>query len=77
MIYTIEDYGLKYKVLIDNINSINLTKNLVHYSRTKHSEIKHHFVRDHIVNGNIDLQNVESKFNIVDILINPLIERII
>jgi len=35
----------------DNISEINLTKNPVMHSRTKHIEIKHHFVKDHINKG--------------------------
>ena len=29
-------------ILCDNTTAINLTKNLVHHSRTKHIDIRHH-----------------------------------
>ena len=32
----------------DNTNAINLSKNPIFHSRTKHIEIIHHFFRDHV-----------------------------
>lgn len=74
---TRKDYKLHYKkvqVLIDNISSINLTKNHVHHSMTEHIEVKDHFVREHIANSDLKFKYVESKSNIADIFTNPLIE---
>ena len=78
MIHTLEDYGFSYKklqVLCDNISTINLTKNPVHHSRTKHIEVKHHFIRDHVAKGDIVLNYVESKSNLADIFTKPLPEN--
>jgi len=50
----LEDFGLKVSkvpLLCDNTSAINLTKNQIQYSRTKHIEIHHHFIRDHVNNG--------------------------
>ena len=33
------------KIMCDNISAINLSKNHIQHSRTKHIEIKHHFLR--------------------------------
>lgn len=30
----------------DNVSAINISKNLVHHSLTKHKDIRHHFIRD-------------------------------
>ena len=30
----------------DNISAINISKNSVQHSKTKHIEIRHHFIRD-------------------------------
>jgi len=52
--YQLSDFGLnlsKIPLLCDNTSAINLTKNPVQHSRTKHIEIRHHFIRDHIMNG--------------------------
>jgi len=45
------DYDLKLgcvPIKCNNIGAINLTKNLVLHSRTKHIDIQHHFLRDHV-----------------------------
>ena len=75
--HTLKDFNLNLtnvKVLIDNISSINLTKNSVHHSRTKHIEIRHHFIRDHVTKGDIELKYIESKSNLADIFTKPLPE---
>ncbi|XP_074574593.1 secreted RxLR effector protein 161-like [Curcuma longa] len=78
MMHTLKDYELNYtnvKVLCDNMSTINLTKNPVHHSRTKHIEIKHHFIRDHVARGDIELNYIESKSNLADIFTKPLPEN--
>ena len=60
--------------MIDNISSINLTKNPIQHSRTKHIEVKHHFIREHVANGNIKLEYIKSKSNLADIFTKPLPE---
>ena len=58
------DYNLSYEhipLLCDNISTINLTRNLVLYSRTKHLEIRHYFIHEHDQNGNIDVCYVKSE----------------
>lgn len=42
--------------MCDNTNAINLSKNPVLHSRTKHIEIKHHFLHDHVQIISTDLQ---------------------
>jgi len=47
----LEDYNIFLKHIpmkCDNTSAINLTKNPIMHSRTKHIEIRHHFLRDHI-----------------------------
>jgi len=42
------DYGVKLvkvPLYCDNTSSINLTKNSIQHSKTKHIEIKHYFIR--------------------------------
>ena len=59
----LENYGIKLnKIFIkyDNISSINLTKNLMQHSRTKHIGVRHHFIRDHVQNGNVLLDFVST-----------------
>ncbi|GJZ75976.1 hypothetical protein Tco_0640441 [Tanacetum coccineum] len=53
------DYDIKLNdipVLCDNKGAINLSKNPVLHSRTKHIEIRHHFLRDNVQKGNISIE---------------------
>ncbi|GJY30922.1 hypothetical protein Tco_0414417, partial [Tanacetum coccineum] len=54
------------------IGAIDLSKNPVLYSRTKHIEIRHHFLHDNVQKGNISIEKVSSEDNIADILTKPL-----
>ena len=62
-------------LLCDNISAINISKNLVQHSRTKHIEIRHHFLRDHAQNGDITLEFVSTKNQFADIFTKPLSEE--
>ncbi|GJW49486.1 retrovirus-related pol polyprotein from transposon TNT 1-94 [Tanacetum coccineum] len=69
------DYGISLDdipIMCDNKGAIDLSKNPVQYSRTKHIEIRHHFLRDNVQKGNISIEKVSSKDNIADILTKPL-----
>nr|GEW77765.1 copia protein [Tanacetum cinerariifolium] len=58
------DYGVRLDdipVMCDNKGAIDLSKNLVQHSRTKHIEIRHHFLRDNVQKGNISIEKVSSK----------------
>ncbi|GKB43288.1 hypothetical protein Tco_0888230 [Tanacetum coccineum] len=59
-------------VLCDNKGAIDLTKNHVLHSRTKHIEIRHHFLCDNVQKGNISIVKVSSEDNIANILTKPL-----
>ncbi|GJR43645.1 hypothetical protein Tco_1311748 [Tanacetum coccineum] len=59
-------------VLCDNKGAIDLSKNPVLHSRTKHIEIRHHFLCDDVKKGNISTEKVTSEDNIADILTKPL-----
>nr|GEX23441.1 hypothetical protein [Tanacetum cinerariifolium] len=58
--------------LCDNKGAIDLSKNPVLHSRTKHIEIRHHFLRDNVKKGNISIEKVSSEDKIFDILTKPL-----
>nr|GEU69931.1 copia protein [Tanacetum cinerariifolium] len=59
-------------VLCDNKGAIDLSKNPVLHSRTKHIEIRHHFLRDNVQKVNISIEKVSSEDNIADIRTKPL-----
>jgi len=56
----------------DNTSTINLTRNPVQHSRTKHIEIRHHFIRGHVNNGDCEIQFVVFKKQLVDLFTKPL-----
>jgi len=45
----------------DNTSAINLSKNPIQHSRTKHIEIQHHFLRDRVQKGDCVLEFVDTK----------------
>ncbi|GJU93015.1 retrovirus-related pol polyprotein from transposon TNT 1-94 [Tanacetum coccineum] len=59
-------------IMCDNKGAIDLSKNPVQHSRTKHIEIRHHFLRDNVQKGHISIEKVPSADNIADILTKPL-----
>ncbi|KAK2986666.1 hypothetical protein RJ640_010122 [Escallonia rubra] len=72
---TLLDFGLKYDhipILCDNLSAIDLSKNPIQHSRTKHIETKHHFIRDHVQKSDIVLNFVDTNHQITDIFTKPL-----
>ncbi|GJT84748.1 retrovirus-related pol polyprotein from transposon TNT 1-94 [Tanacetum coccineum] len=68
---TLIDYGIRLDdipIMCDNKGAIDLSKNPIQHSRTKHIEIRHHFLRDNVQKGNISIEKVSSEDNIADIL---------
>ncbi|GJU01022.1 hypothetical protein Tco_1111360 [Tanacetum coccineum] len=59
-------------IMCDNKGAIDLSKNPVQYSRTKHIELRHHFLCDNVQKGYISIEKVPSVDNIADILTKPL-----
>nr|GEV38411.1 copia protein [Tanacetum cinerariifolium] len=52
--------------------AIDLSKNPVQHSRTKHIKIRHHFLRDNVQKGHILIEKVSSVDNIAEVLTKPL-----
>ena len=61
-------------IFCDNTSAINITKNPVQHSCTKHIEIRHHFIRDHVLKNDISIEFVDSLNQIADIFTKPLNE---
>ncbi|GJR50206.1 copia protein [Tanacetum coccineum] len=69
------DYDIRLDdvpIMCDNKGAIDISKNLVQHSRTKHIEIRHHFLRDNVQKGYIFIEKVSYVGNIADILTKPL-----
>ena len=75
---TLSDFNLSFEhvpIKCDNTSAINISKNPVQHSRTKHIEIRHHFLRDHAQKGDITLEFVSTKDQLADIFTKPLSEE--
>eukprot|EP00252_Welwitschia_mirabilis_P023557 TRINITY_DN6690_c0_g1_i1.p1 TRINITY_DN6690_c0_g1~~TRINITY_DN6690_c0_g1_i1.p1 ORF type:complete len:279 (+),score=32.87 TRINITY_DN6690_c0_g1_i1:80-838(+) len=71
------DFGVnfdKIKILCDNTSAINISKNPVQHSRTKHIDIRHHFIREHVQNNNVSIDYIPTEFQIADIMTKSLSE---
>ncbi|XP_014490299.1 uncharacterized protein LOC106753033 [Vigna radiata var. radiata] len=71
----LEAYGIRIDNIplkCDSTSAINLTKNPILHSKTKHIEIRHHFIRDHINRGEIKIEYVDTLHQWADIFTKPL-----
>ena len=69
------DYGFDLKTLTifcDNTSAINISKNPVQHSRTKHIDIRHHVIRELVENNVVVLEHVETSKQIADIFTKAL-----
>jgi len=60
----LEDYRIyldHIPLKCDNTSAINLTKNHVLHSKTKHIEIQHHFIRDHVSKGDYKVEYIDTQ----------------
>ena len=75
---TLRDYDINLEhipIKCDNSSAINLSKNLIQHSRTKHIKIRHHFLRDHVQKGDIALEFISTEKQLADIFSKPLGEE--
>ena len=73
-----KDYNLYFDhipINCDNTSAINLSKNPIQHSRTKHIEIRCHFLRDHVQKEDIELIYVHTDKQLADIFIKSLDEK--
>ena len=69
------DYGFNQGTLTlfcDNMSAINISKNLVQHSRTKHIDIRHHFIRELVENKCIVLEHVGANDQLADLFTKSL-----
>ena len=72
---TLKTFELEFEnipIKCDNTSAINLSKNPIQHSRTKHIEVRHHFLRDHIQKGDISLDFIGTEHQLADIFTKPL-----
>ena len=71
----LEDYGIvqeKLTVYCDNTSAINISKNPVQHSRTKHIDIRHHFIRELVENKSVVIEHVATNMQLADIFTKAL-----
>ena len=71
----LRDFGVSLSttpLLCDNTSAINMTKNAVYHSRTKHTDIRHHFIRDLVASKEIELTFIATESQLADIFTKPL-----
>eukprot|EP00253_Pinus_taeda_P036003 PITA_36003 len=76
MMQTLQDYQITctppISILCDNTSAINISKNPVMHSKTKHIPIKYHFLREQVLEQKVNLESVPSKEQVAAILTKPL-----
>jgi len=66
----LKEYNVEQDVLTlycDNLSAINIFKNPIQHSRTKHIDIRHHFIRDLVEEKVVTLEHVDTKEQLTDI----------
>jgi hypothetical protein len=58
----------------DNQSCIKLSENPVFHDRSKHIEIRYHFIRDKVQKGEVQLQYIPTKEQLVDLFTKPLVK---
>ncbi|XP_050215239.1 secreted RxLR effector protein 161-like [Mercurialis annua] len=74
----LKDYGIvvdHIPLKCDNTSAINLSKNPIQHSRSKHIDIRHHFMRDHVQLGDVVLEFIDTNNQLADIFTKPLNEE--
>ena len=73
---TLKDIKVEYdqpiSIMCDNTSVINISKNLVMHSKTKHIPIKYNFLREQVNDKIFKLKYVPTKEQIVDMFTKPL-----
>ena len=75
-----EDLLVKYEhpivINCDNTSAINMCKNPIMHSQTKHIPIKYHYLREHVSQKDVKLEYIDTKEQIADIFTKPLPKEI-
>ena len=71
----LHDYGIYQEhltIYCDNTSAINISKNSVQHSRTKHIEIRHHFIRELVEDGTLTLKFINTNDQKANLFTKPL-----
>ena len=59
-------------IMCDNTSAINISKNPIMHSRTKHIAIRYHFLKEKVAEGEVKLEFVPTSEQVADIFTKPL-----
>ena len=59
-------------IYCDNTCAINISKNPIQHSRTKHIEIRHHFIRELVEDGTLTLEFIHTNDQKANLFTKPL-----
>ncbi|GAU31624.1 hypothetical protein TSUD_63730 [Trifolium subterraneum] len=71
----LKEYNVEQDVMplyCDNLSAINISKNPIQHSRTKHIDIRHHFIRDLAEDKIVTLEHVGTEEQLADIFTTAL-----
>ena len=71
----LSDYGISQDTMVvycDNSSAINISKNSIQYSKTKHIEIKYHFIRNLVERKIVVLEYIPIERQNANIFTKPL-----
>ncbi|KAK2390880.1 gag-protease polyprotein [Trifolium repens] len=71
----LSEYNVEQDVLTlycDNMSAINISKNPIQHSSTKHIDIRHHFIRDLVEDKVVTLEHVATNNQLADIFTKAL-----
>ena len=69
------DYGISQDTMVvycDNSSAIDISKNPIQHSKTKHIEIRYHFIRDLVERKIVCLEYIPTEHQNADIFTKPL-----
>jgi hypothetical protein len=66
------EYDEPIPIYCDNTSAIDISKNPVMHSKTKHIPIKYHFLWEHVAEKNIRVEYVGKKEQVAGIFTKPL-----
>ena len=69
------DYGYPqslFTIYCDSTSAINISKNSVQHSRTKHIDIRYHFIRGLVEDGILMLSHLSSESQLADLFTKAL-----
>ena len=61
-----------FKLFVDNVSAISLSKNLSQHGRSKHIDTKFHFIRDCVEKGYVEVDYMKTELQLADSFTKPL-----